>query len=231
MMAMKVAAYIRVSTEDQAREGVSLEAQAERLRAYCVAKDWTLTVLEADEGLSAKTLDRPGMGRVLARVESRQVDVVLVYKLDRLTRSVADLARLVELFERRGVALVSLVESLDATTATGRLMMNLLASVSQWEREVIGERTQEAMSYKKQHRQVYSPVPYGFAREGTALVEDEAEMRIVRQMREWRGQGWTLTAIADTLNKQGVPTKRGGRWAAATVWYMLKNSLYGELVA
>ena len=227
---MKVAAYIRVSTEDQAREGVSLEAQAERLVAYCTAKDWELVALERDEGISGKTLDRPGMDRILARVESRQVEVVLVYKLDRLTRSVSDLARLVELFERRGVSLVSLVESLDATTASGRLMMNLLASVSQWEREVIGERTREAMSYKRRHRQVYSPTPYGFTREGTALVEDEAEMRIVRRIKKWRAAGRTLTAIADALNKQEVPTKRGGRWAAATVRYMLRNNLY-EAVA
>ena len=94
-----------------------------------------------DQGASAKSLHRPGLARLLALVKAGAVQVVVVSKLDRLTRSVGDLDKLMKLFERKGVALVSLQESLDATTATGRLMMNLLASVSQWEREVIGERT------------------------------------------------------------------------------------------
>jgi site-specific DNA recombinase len=88
---MKIAGYVRVSTEDQAREGVSLEAQAEKLRAYCLVKDWQIVALEKDEGVSAKTLDRPGMQKIMAMVEAGEVGAVVVYKLDRLTRSVETL--------------------------------------------------------------------------------------------------------------------------------------------
>jgi len=98
-----------------------------------------------DEGTNAKNLDRPGLARLVAVVEVRQIDVVMVCKLDRLTRSVADLDKLMRLFERHKVALVCPQENLDATVAMGRLMINLLASASQWEREVIGERTRDAM--------------------------------------------------------------------------------------
>jgi site-specific DNA recombinase len=128
---MHVVGYARVSTEDQAREGVSLIAQEAKIDAYATMKDWTLLGIIRDEGVSAKILKCPGLERVLARVEAGEVDVVIVYKLDRLTRSMVALDQLMKLFERRHVAPVILQESLDATTATGRLMMNLLASVSQ----------------------------------------------------------------------------------------------------
>lgn len=105
--------------------------------------------LGPDADASAKDLNRPGLVRVLALVEKRDVDAVIVAKLDRLTRSVRDLGELLERFERRGVSLVSVAESLDTGTAAGRLVLNVMASVSQWEREVIGERTREALAHKK----------------------------------------------------------------------------------
>ena len=101
---MQVIGYSRVSTEEQARDGVSLDAQAEKIRAYAMVKDWTLAELSQDAGHSAKSLKRPGLAGLLAMVEARHVDVVIVYKLDRLTRSVKDLSTLVELFEKKGVA-------------------------------------------------------------------------------------------------------------------------------
>ena len=123
--------------------------------------------------------------------------MAVVSKLDRLTRSVADLDTLMKLFERKGVALVSLQESLDATTATGRLMMNLLASVSQWEREVIGERTRDAMQHLKAQGQVYS----------RPVCDDAGTLAHIHTM---RAAGATYQEIADELTAAGVPTVRGG---------------------
>jgi site-specific DNA recombinase len=135
---------------------VSLAAQAEKITAYTVVKDWTLTELIEDAGVSAKSLVRPGLQRLLSIIDKGQTRVVMVTKLDRLTRSVMDLGHLMKRFERIHVALVSLQENLDVTTATGELMMNLLISVSQWERKVIGERTHDAMQHLKARGQVYS---------------------------------------------------------------------------
>ena len=154
--------------------------------------------------MSAKHLKRPGLEHLLALVKAGEVGAVIVHKLDCLTRSVKDLNSLVELFEKKGVALVSRQESLDATTATGRLMMNLLASVSQWEREVIGERTRDAMQHLKANGQVYS----------RPVVDDAATLAHILAL---RGAGATYQAIADTLTREGIPTARGGAWAAATV--------------
>jgi site-specific DNA recombinase len=203
--------YSRVSTAEQASEGVSLEMQAKKIEAYCTVKDWQLSEVIEDAGHSAKSLHRPGMTRLLAMVEAGEVSTVIVYKLDRLTRSVADLDRLVKLFERKGVALVSLQESLDATTATGRLMMNLLASVSQWEREVIGERTKDAMQELKAAGKVYSRPVF-------------SDQHTMTWLQEERQLGRSYAELATELNHRGVQTARGGLWRASTVHGLLKAS-------
>jgi site-specific DNA recombinase len=156
---MRAIGYARVSTDKQADSGVSLEAQQEKIRAMAVVQGAALLDVIVDAGESAKTLDRPGMERLLALVDARKVDTVIIAKLDRLTRSVKDLALLLEHFTRRGVGLVSVAESLDTNTAAGRLVLNIMVSVSQWEREAIGERTRDAMARMKAKRQAYSPTP------------------------------------------------------------------------
>jgi site-specific DNA recombinase len=207
---MQVIGYTRVSTTEQATDGVSLAAQQTKIQAYAVVKDWTVLEMIQDQGASAKSLHRPGLAQLLARVQAGQVQAVVVYNLDRLTRSVADLDKLMRLFERKGVALVSLQESLDATTATGRLMMNLLASVSQWEREVIGERTRDAMQHLKAQGQVYS----------RPVFDDTATLACIHSM---RAAGQTYQEIADELTAAGVPTVRGGVWAPATIRGILRR--------
>lgn len=201
---MQVVGYTRVSTSEQATDGVSLRVQAEKIGAYSVVKDWTILELIQDEGQSAKSLARPGLQRLLSLVDAGQVDVVIIHKLDRLTRSVADLDKLMKLFERKGVALVSLQESLDATTATGRLMMNLLASVSQWEREVIGERTKDAMQHLKAQGARYCHAVFTDA-DTVALMQD------------YRQGGLSYQAIAAQLNAADIPSTLGGQWLANTV--------------
>jgi site-specific DNA recombinase len=209
---MSVVGYTGVSTEDQAREGVSISAQEAKIDAYATVKDWTLREIIRDEGVSAKSLKRPGLEQLLALVDAGQVEAVIVYKLDRLTRSVVDLDKLMKLFDRRGVALVSLQESLDATTATGRLMMNLLASVSQWEREVIGERTSDAMQHLKAQGQVFS----------CPVFHDPVTLT---WMQTERAAGHSYEAIAARLNAAGTPTTRGGRWQGNTVRRILLRSM------
>jgi DNA invertase Pin-like site-specific DNA recombinase len=139
---------------------------------------------------------------------------------------VKNLAELLEHFHRRGVALVSVAESLDTGSAAGRLVLNIMTAVSQWEREAIGERTHTALLYKKATGKVYNHVPYGFVREGDSLLPLAEEQAIVGRIRGWRASGWALRRIAEALNGEGVPTKRGGRWFAQSVSDIAKNTLY-----
>lgn len=128
---MTAVGYVRVSTEKQVEHGVSLDAQTEKVRAMAVVHGAHLTSVIVDRGESAKSLTRPGMARLLKLVDSSAVDAVIIAKLDRLTRSVGDLAKLLQLFERRGVCLVSVADSLDTRSAAGRLVLNIMVSVSQ----------------------------------------------------------------------------------------------------
>lgn len=225
----KVVGYARVSTEDQAREGFSLQTQEARLRAYAVAMGRTIDEMVIDAGQSAKSLNRPGMMRLLSDVRCGSVDAVIVLKLDRLTRSVRDLADLIDTLEKTGTALVSLSESLDTGTAAGRLMLNLLASVSQWEREAIGERTTVVLEQKRAERKVYSHVPFGYRRDGKALIEHPEEQIALRNMRQMRCDGKSLQFIATWLTTNGFAPRQGAaRWYPQTVKDVLNSRIASE---
>ncbi len=206
--------YIRVSTNQQAVGGVSLAAQNDKVRAMATVHDATLLDVISDAGVSAKNLDRPGLARLLELVDRRQVSLVIVAKLDRLTRSVRDLGELLDRFQRRGVALVSVAESLDTGSAAGRLVLNVMASVSQWEREAIGERTREALQHKKAHGERVGTIPFGYqlASDGRQLEPNQDEQEIVLLIQECRDGGYSLRAIAEELNRQGLETRRGSTW-------------------
>ena len=149
-MTTKTIAYIRVSTDKQADKGVSLEAQEDKARAYAGLYDLELVEVIVDAGESAKTLNRPGLQRALSMLKTGKAEALLVVKLDRLTRSVKDLGTLIETYFAPGkAALMSVGEQIDTRSAAGRLVLNILASVSQWEREIIGERTSVAIKHKQ----------------------------------------------------------------------------------
>lgn len=224
----RVVAYCRVSTVEQASEGASLDAQETKLRAYCeaMADELELVDLIRDEGASAKTLDRPGLSRVLAMLDEGTADAVLVTKLDRLTRSVRDLGELIErYFATDGAAsLLSLSESVDTQTAGGRLVLNIMASISQWEREAIGERTKEVLAHKRAQGERVGSVPYGkrLAADGIALVDDPAELRAIRLARRLRAQGKGFRAIGRELDAKGHKPRGGVRWHHQTVANVLR---------
>jgi len=214
IVAMKAIGYVRVSTEKQADFGVSLEAQSEKVRAMAVVQGADLVEVIVDAGESAKSLNRPGMERLLSLVDAGAVDAVIIAKLDRLTRSVADLAELLKRFERRGVSLVSVADSLDTRSAAGRLVLNIMVSVSQWEREAIGERTRDAMHHKRANGERVGTVPFGYraAADGLHLEADPAEQGVLSRIRELKAAGHTTRQIADELTRQGFTTRRGTAW-------------------
>src|SRR5947207_2586259 len=177
MSLMKTIGYVRVSTDKQADRGVSLEAQAAKIRAMAVVHGAELLDILVDGGESAKSLNQPGMARLLALVDAGEVEAVIIAKLDRLTRSVKDLCTLLERFTRRGVTLISVAESLDTGSAAGRLVLNIMTAVSQWEREAIGERTRDALRHKRNQGERVGNIAFGsrLAGDGQHLEPDPAE--------------------------------------------------------
>src|SRR3984885_4607048 len=222
---MKAIGYVRVSTDKQADHGVSLDAQSEKIRAIAVVHNAELLDIIVDGGESAKSLQRPGMERLIALVEAKQVQAVIVAKLDRLTRSVKDLCVLLERFERRSVALISVAESLDTSSAAGRLVLNIMTAVSQWEREAIGERTRDALRHKRSQGERVGNIPFGsrLGGDGQRLEPDPAEQQALAEIRRLRDDGATLRGIAATLNHRTLRTRRGTPWRLESVARVLKQ--------
>jgi len=199
-------AYIRVSTNKQADSGVSLEAQLAKIKSYAQLYDLELVDLVIETG-SAKSLEREGLIAALGRLQAGDASALIVTKLDRLTRSVGDLGRLVDAYFK-DFALLSVAEQIDTRTAAGRLVLNILASVSQWEREAIGERTSAAMRHmREQGLYTGGQAPYGFRLEAGNLVQDFAEQQVLDLVRKYRRQGLTLRTIANVLSEQGIRSR------------------------
>ena len=217
-----------MSTDEQAKEGVSLDNQRKRIEAFCVAKDWALNRIYADEGVSGGSLKRDGVQELISDCRKGVFDVVVIYKLDRLTRSVKDLGTLIELFDKSGVAFSSVNDNFDTTTANGKLVLNILGSVAQWERDIIAERTKDALAHKRDNLEVYSPLPLGYdADEDGRLIENGKELAIVKKISSLRKMGLSYQKIADRLNKSGVPTKKGAMWHRVTVSKIVNSPLHG----
>lgn len=223
--------YVRVSTDEQARGGVSLDAQEERLRAYCALKGFEVVKVIREEGVSAgKPLHkRPGGAELIRMIERKEVGHVVAYKLDRLFRNTADCAARVAEWDRKGIGLHFVDmggQAVDTSSAMGRFFLNVMAGVAELERGLIAERTAAALNHKKNHLEPYSPTPYGYDRNGDRLEINPEEKDVVYRILGMRTQGLSYHKIAKTLNDEGIRTKNGKRWYASTVRYIIKNQLH-----
>jgi site-specific DNA recombinase len=224
---MRTAVYLRVSTEEQAAEGFSIAAQREKLLAYVNSQGWTLADVYADEGYSAKNTSRPELERLLADMRAGRVDVVLVYRLDRLTRSVLDLYQLLQEFDRHGVRFKSCTEVYDTTTAIGRLFITLVAALAQWERENLAERVKLGMGQMaRERKRPGGPAPYGYTIADGKLHVHPREAEVVQYIFRRYLLGFRPRQIADDLNNQGIRGKTGSPWSASTISHVLRNPVY-----
>lgn len=220
-MGTTVIGYVRVSSEEQAASGLSLESQRERIRAYCVARGWELADIVTDAGWSASTLERPGMELVRRLMREKLVDAVVAVKLDRLTRSVRDLHELLALSTDTGVGLVSVTENMDTTSAAGRLMLNMLAAMAEWEREVIAERTVAALAVKKARGERVSRYATMGQEDGERGEHERAALELVHGI--LAGGGASLRSIASQLAERGYRNRAGKPYHASAVQRMVER--------
>lgn len=220
---MKTIAYIRVSTAKQVERGLSLEAQREKVQAYASLYDLEICEVIVDAGVSAKTLARPGLQRALGMLRDGSAEALLVVKLDRLTRSVRDLDTLIQDYFATGRwALLSVGEQIDTRSAAGRLVLNVLASVSQWEREATSERTSVALRSKSASGgYVGGDAPYGFTVTAGGLVAIEAEQAVIARARELRGLQMSLRKVSGALESEGKLSRTGRPFLPAQLSRML----------
>jgi site-specific DNA recombinase len=217
---MKAVAYIRVSTSNQVEDGVSLELQRTKVESWAQLHDAELLDVVADEGLSAKSVNRPGLQRAV-ELAKRHRAALVVYSLSRLSRSTRDTLHLVAELEKAGCELVSLSEKIDTSSAGGRMVFRMLSVLNEFEREQLAERTRAAMQHLKAQGRVVGSVPHGYARDGDELVLSVAEQRVVDLAQQLRGKGLSLRAISDELAARGAFNRAGRPFNPKSVRSML----------
>jgi len=228
---VETAIYIRVSTEEQAQEGFSIRAQEQKLKDFARIKDWSIYKIYMDEGISGKNLvDRPAMQEMIADIEKGEVKNVLVFKIDRLTRSTADLVYLIDLFNQQDCAFNSLTESIDTQTASGRMFLKIIGIFAEFERENIIERTKVGIERKvREGYSIGGSTSYGYDRPKHQKVQtiNEAEAEIVKEVFEmFVNQGVAITDIARRLNVRKVLSKKEGTWGSTSIRRLLANMNY-----
>ncbi len=222
---MQAVGYVRVSTEGQVADGVSLEAQQARIRAWCQANDYTLAGLHIDAGLSGCRSDnRPGLQDAIARA-CKEKAALVVYSLSRLARSTKDTIAISERLARSGADLVSLSERIDTTTAAGKMVFRMLAVLAEFERDQIAERTKGALSHMRQQGKRTGKVPYGYdlAEDGTSLMSNPREQEGLRLIERLRASGLGRRRIAAALTSKRIRTKTGTAWSPQAVGRILQR--------
>ena len=223
---LKAYGYVRVSTSEQAEEGISIEVQKGKIRAYATLHDLKLMEIIKDEGYSGKNIDRPGIQRLIGLVEGKEAETIIVYKLDRLSRKTWDVLYLVEkIFKQGNTRFFSITEQIDTKTAMGKFLLTIMGAMAQMERELIAERTMAALAYKKEKGERLGAVPYGFRLEDKNLVKDPKEQKILRKIKRLRKKGKSYREIAKILNDKGVLAKRGKPWHHGSIWFILKKTI------
>lgn len=219
----KATGYIRVSTQGQADDGVSIEMQETKLRQWAALNDAELVGVYVDEGLSGKNTVRPGLQKALAEVKAHK-GALVVYSLSRLSRSTRDTLTISEQLDKAGADLVVLAEKIDTTTASGRMVFRMLAAMNEFEREQLAERTSAAMQHMKAQGRRVGSIPHGYrlAADGEHIEPDTREQDVLRQVAELKAQGMTLREISAELARLGVFNRQGRPFNPNSVRNMVK---------
>lgn len=227
---MKAALYIRVSTEEQAKEGFSIEAQKNKLIQYCQLHDYEIAGIYIDDGYSAKDLNRPEAQRLIEDIKAggKGIEMVVVYKLDRLIRNLRLLLEMLDLFAKRDIAFTSLTENLDTSTASGRMMVHMIGVLAEWERETISERVADVLEQKAIQQRKYwcRWIPLGYDYIDGRYTPNELEAPIIKKAFELYLQGKGYYQIAKKFNSLGYRTKNGVRFQTTTIIRLLSNEIY-----
>ncbi len=222
---MKAIGYTRVSTSEQVNEGISLENQKTKIEQYCELNSLVLVEIMEDAGKSGKNLNRDGVKELMAKIRDRSIEAIVVYKLDRLSRKVLDTLHLIESFEKKDIVFHSINEKIDTDTAMGRFSLNITASLAQMERDLISERTRDALQMKIANNERAGQIPYGWilSGDGNSLIENEREQRAIRLIKRLKTKGYSLRAICVELTRERHKPL-GKKWHPKTVRNILRRA-------
>ncbi len=220
------AIYLRVSTEEQAKKGYSIEAQREKLEAYCKKRKWGYSIFE-DAGFSAGSLNRPSIQLLIEEIKAAKVDKVVVWKLDRLSRRMKDLYTVLSLLEKHDVELVSITENIVTNSSLGKFLTGILGSVAELEREQIRERIRSVKDTRKRVKRLpLGHPPLGYRRGFEIAPEEALVVKEIFELAQFMGP----TGIARVLNRKGLKTRDGNTWSRVAVRRILDNETYAGII-
>lgn len=211
----KVGVYVRVSTEEQAKEGISLDAQIDRCRAFCKARGWKVFKIYTDAGYSAGTMDRPALKNLIDDISESKFSILLVYKIDRFSRNLKDLISILEDLKSKGVNFTSVTEQIDTTSAMGEAFFQIIGVFAQLERGMVKERVELAFDKKISSGEILNRAPMGYFYRNSKLMVNEEEAQKVRQIFEMWASGVHYKEIASKFN---LPV--------STLYEIIKNPTY-----
>ena len=232
MTRLRCAIYTRKSSEEGLeQEFNSLHAQREACEAFIRSQKhegWSMITTPYDDGgISGGTMVRPALQQLLKDIEARKIDVVVVYKVDRLTRSLADFARMVELFDKHSVSFVSVTQQFNTTSSMGRLTLNVLLSFAQFEREVTGERIRDKIKASKQKGMwMGGVVPLGYRVEDRALLPNPTEVPLAQRLFTRYLALGSVLALQEKLDAEGQKSRKGNQFSRGMLYSLLSNPIY-----
>ena len=211
----KVAIYSRVSTEEQAKEGLSVEAQIDKCKSFCQARDWEIFRIYKDAGFSAGSLNRPALELLLRDAQEKKFDIILVYKIDRFSRKLKDLIMVLEDLKKRNINFTSVTEQIDTTSAMGEAFFQIIGVFAQLERGMVKERVELAFDRKIQLGEVLYRAPFGYVYQNKKLVPDPENSGKLKEIFEMWGEGINYKEISKKLNIH-----------ESTIYQIIKNPIY-----
>ena len=217
--------YIRVSTKEQSRDGVSLDMQEERIKDYCKTHNLELVRIVRDAGISAKSITaRPNFKAAISSVLNGEADSLCLWKIDRGFRNTVDAILTEGELKKKKRSLISVSEDINTSTALGEFSFSLWASLATMERKQIGERTKSALQLKKSRSERVGQIPYGYrlTSDGLKLEKNEGEQFVIRHILECYSQGLSFNSIAKKLNAEGIKTKESKLWCHPQVSRILR---------
>lgn len=230
---MRAALYKRVSSQEQSLEGYSLSAQENILHDYAKINNFVITNIYEDAGISGKNIkDRPGISKLIEDAKQKKFDIVLVWKLSRLSRSLLDLLSIVNIFSQNNISFLSFSEKFDTSTPMGKMVLHMLGSIAEFERDTIVENVKMGLSERFKQGYSKAAIPFGYIHQDKKAVIDISSAEIVKQIFEKydESDGNCLTFLAEKLNNEGYHTRTGGLWSRITIRDLLQNHFYAGYI-
>lgn len=227
---MKVLGYIRVSSNKQVNEGSSLLNQKTMIEDYCLRNRYELLDILNDEGVSGLKRDRNGLNDLMGKIKKDKVEMVVVYSLSRLGRRMKDVIEIIDFMNSNNVRFISLKENFDNNGIMGKLLLNIMGSVNEFEVGIMGERIRDVKRYKKSNKEVFGGrLLYGVNEIDGKLIENNIELEVINLMIELREIGFSYQKVADYLNGENIKAKFDGIWYGSSVRMVLLNGVYNEM--